>query len=304
MRKIFLYLFFCFFGLFLFSSTVLAQGANYSLEASVDKISLNEVFIAQIFISSANEVNVAHLEIAYSPDKLSLDDISFTNSVLPGVVEKDTSSRGLIKLTSFDADAFQGPHGLLVSLKFKAEAEGLSTIEILPESKIHLADGQGTDVFHYEASKKILYTTITGDTSLGGDSSGAENLFPYQSSPSYQTPAEESTPKTGVAKVVEKIASLIKVPIDFVKEKMSDKETVSTDRAKEELYFPEKDTVDYTQDRQTKLKKFINEVKVGGSSQKNKMIGLSVLIFILILIIVGLPLFLFLKKKESVENEY
>lgn len=277
---------------------VLAQSAEFSLKSDAGSVGLNEAFIAQVFLNTPQaEVNTVHLELEYSSPYLSLQEISFTDSVFPNIVEKDTSASNIIKLTAFTITPYKGNNGLIASLKFKSEGAGKADIDILSSSTIHLADGLGTDVFNHQSPPKKLNLTVSQAGVGGGvdEDVFSPPILPYDSP---RVSDQDSEPT-----FLEAILAILKKPIDFIKEKFApEAQTVSVDEEKEAIYFPENydQVADYTKDRQTKFRKLANQGKgIGGELGKTipKLFALLfVIIFVFIIVVV------FIKVKEKREN--
>lgn len=255
---------------FLFSSSLLAQTATFSLESTVKTPQKGEVFLVQIFVNTPSEINTVFLELSYPSETFLLEDVSFTGSVLPNIVERDTKTAGRIKLTSFTVTPFVGDHGLYVTLKFKAQEEGGVNISLLPSSKIHLADGKGTDSFNYQASQKSLVEPSLPPTT--------PVVSPAPTVPTSPTPMPG--PKT----ISEFISNLFK-PAEVPKE---GKITLE-DQELEKVLFPEKGVTDLTKTPGTGIQKTLNQLKT------NKTFGY--LLITLLTFIFGLVIFLLRLKR-------
>ena len=124
----------------------MSQTAQFDIEINQSKLSLGEEFIVSLFIDSGFQlVNTVFTRISYPQDKLEFIDSSFSKSEFDNLVERNTEP-GLIKLTSFTTQPYSGNHGLFVNLKFKPLVKKEAQVIIQPISKIHSADGKGTDI--------------------------------------------------------------------------------------------------------------------------------------------------------------
>lgn len=236
------------------TSRVSAQSATFSLE-STTKLQVNEVFFVQASINTPQaSINTVHLAINYSAENLSLEDISFSDSVFSNVVEKDIGVPGAINLTAFTTTPYKGNHGLIATLKFKTIASGDVNISILPSSKIHLADGKGTDVFDYQISQSSLSFIIE----------------------------QTISPSTSLARVFRPFKKKAEVAL--------------RDKEKAETLFPEQNVVDYTKNSQTKIKRFINQLK---STGKTYVILIILLFIIGLAIIFSIATFIYLSKNSK-----
>ncbi|GAF81221.1 unnamed protein product [marine sediment metagenome] len=299
MKKNILYVFLISLFFFLFSPfsllPVLAQNALFSLKSNTVNLELNEAFIVQAFVNTfEEEVNTVHLELEYSSQHLFLKEISFTDSVFPNIVEKDTSMSNTIKLTAFSITPYKGNNGLVASLKFRSKNTGRANIEILPSSKIHLADGSGTDTFNYQTSQKNFQIIISqvGDTSSPSPSPAVSPTISDQDSEPGLEPS-----------IGETIKELFTKPVDFIKEKLLPKAKITpTDEEKDRIYFPENydQVVDYTQNRQTTFKRFINQFKSIGKILGKT--GSKLLVLFFLIVFAFLAVIVFIKVKEKRKN--
>ena len=163
-----------------------AQTASYTLEQSVADPQVNEIFYVKVLVNSSVEINTVHLEIGYPPQSLKIQDLSLTNSEFPNVIERSIDEAGLIKLTAFTVSPYSGQEGLVATLKFRSLVSGGGSIDILADSKIHQADGLGTDIFSFKTTQSnltslaITETFAPTETTLSGETteSKTETLFP------------------------------------------------------------------------------------------------------------------------------
>ena len=137
------------------------QTASFDIEIQQTEIKTDEDFVVSLFIDSGlKPINTVFARLSYPPDQLEFIDSSFSKSEFDNLVERQTEP-GLIKLTSFTAKPYSGNHGLFVNLKFKPLAEKEAQVTIQPISKIHSADGKGTDVAD-PAKLPVVLTVFPG----------------------------------------------------------------------------------------------------------------------------------------------
>ena len=137
------------------------QTASFDIEIQQTEIKTGEDFVVSLFIDSTLQpVNTIFARLSYPQDQLEFVDSSFSKSEFDNLVERETEP-GLIKLTSFTAKPYSGNHGLFVNLKFKPLAEKEAQVTIQPISKIHSADGKGTDVAD-PAKLPVVLTVFPG----------------------------------------------------------------------------------------------------------------------------------------------
>ena len=137
------------------------QTAQFDVEIKQSNFSLGEEFVVSLFVDSSSQpVNTIFSRISYPQEKLEFIDSSFSNSEFDNLIERKTEP-GLIKLTSFTVQPYSGNHALFVNLKFKPLAEKEAKITIQPISKIHSADGKGTDIAN-PAKLPVVLTIFPG----------------------------------------------------------------------------------------------------------------------------------------------
>jgi len=137
------------------------QTASFDIEIQQTELKIGEDFVVSLFIDSAFQpINTIFARLSFSQDKLEFVDSSFSKSEFDNLVERKAEP-GLIKLTSFTAKPYSGNHGLFVNLKFKPLVEKEAQVTIQPISKIHSADGKGTDVAD-PAKLPVVLTVFPG----------------------------------------------------------------------------------------------------------------------------------------------
>ena len=147
--------------LFLYDKCTMPQTASFDIEIQQTEIKTGEEFVVSLFIDSAFQpVNTIFARLSYPQDQLEFVDSSFSKSEFDNLVERQTEP-GLIKLTSFTAKPYSGDHGLFVNLKFKPLAKKEAQVTIQPISKIHSADGKGTDIAD-PAQLPVVLTVFPG----------------------------------------------------------------------------------------------------------------------------------------------
>lgn len=165
----FLLLFLC-----LFPQKIFAQEktATYTLETPYTNIPLNTPFVVQVYLNTnLSEVNTVHLELTYPSDYLNLSNVSFTASTFPNIVEKDIRNPGVIKLTAYTINPSKGNNRLVTELYFNSKKTGKVEVDVLSTSKVHLADGLGTDIFNFDNSQRLLAVYIKTTDMVGGRAS-------------------------------------------------------------------------------------------------------------------------------------
>ena len=153
-----------------------------------------------------------------------------------------------------------------------------------------MANGLGTDAFNYQSSQKNLQIII----SQAGDTSSFSPL-PSPDLPVIFNP--DSEPST-----MEIIKKILTKPVDFIREKLGPKAQVTpADEEKERIYFPENyDQVsNYSENRQTKFKKAMNQFKSLGKILGKTGSNLLVLLFLILFVFLAVVIFIKLKKKRE-----
>jgi hypothetical protein len=238
---------FCLALFLIFRKPVLAQNGDAILnfESASTVFKPNEVFLVQVWLNAPRPVNTIRLLLSYSALKLKLQDISFNYANFNNVVERKTEPPGTLDLTAFTLSPFQGAHGLVTTLKFQALSEGEAIIKLLPATKVHLNDGQGTDVFDYPGSQKSLSFWI-GES---GSESSRASAMPNSVKGSAQSEEIISSP-TPVPK------SLFNFLTGFFKGR-EEANLITQDREREKVFFPEIDVMDLSK-APTSLEKLKN----------------------------------------------
>lgn len=144
------------------ATPALAQTASVEVKTSATPV-VSENFFVQFLVNSPDAaVNTAHLEISFTTTTLQFQEASFTDSVMENIVERDSNTAGLVKLTSFTTDSFRGEGGLVATIKMTALANGDAEIRLQPETTIHLADGTGNNI--YDGESVVLNFTVGSGT--------------------------------------------------------------------------------------------------------------------------------------------
>ncbi len=209
----------------------------------------NEVFLVQVWLNAPRPVNTIRLLLSYSALKLKLQDISFNYANFNNVVERKTEPPGTLDLTAFTLTPFQGAHGLVTTLKFQALSEGEAMIKLLPTTKVHLNDGQGTNVFDYPNSQKSL-TFWIGES--GSDSSRAPAI-PNSVKNSSQNEETISSPTPAPKSIFNFLAGFF--------EGREEANLIAQDREREKVFFPEIEVMDLSK-APTPLEKLKNRYPV------------------------------------------
>lgn len=209
-------------SLFLLSgNSVFSRNALLTLLASEKDPQAGETVYLQAWVDTAGEsINTVHLEIRYDIASLSYLESSFTGSVVPSVVERNTETPGLIKLTGFRTTSFSG-QGLVTTLKFRALQTDNGKVTLLPSSTIHLADGNGTNAYNETIAPVVNFptdqfttfdpATIPGLASepnsplLGQEATPPDNLFPEREVEDYTDAAPNQIEKSTreIAEIIE-----------------------------------------------------------------------------------------------------
>lgn len=279
MKKIlfFLILFF----LLLTPRSVFAQNAYYFLETTSTHIPLQSAFLVQVFVNSGEEpINTIRVGLEYPKTNLSLLETNLATSMFPNLVENNTNEPGIIYLTAFTVNPYQGERGLVATLKFQAIKNGDVKINILPDSKIHVADGIGTNIFNYQETPKSFSVVISSNVGGQGGSTASHppGALPSPASDKAQPPPFFSN----ISNLINKITRKGGV----------EPEMMPADVEKEKELTADKNVVDYTVSSQTKAKQFINKLLSGKVDSQILYPLLTIIITLAILIII----FFFIKK--------
>lgn len=148
-----------FFTIFVISAFLflpaIAKAAELSLETNSNSFVVNSIFkvLVRLDVSREESVNALDVYLKFPNQLVSLEEVSFGNSILTTIdnpiIDKTqgiVSFSGIIPGGYSDIidDNILGPSNLLATLYFKVLKPGLTNIEFLNNSKALLNDGLGT----------------------------------------------------------------------------------------------------------------------------------------------------------------
>lgn len=280
-----------FFFLLLTPRSVFAQNAYYFLETSAQNISPQSAFLVQVFVNSGDKpINTVRLGLQYPKENLSLMQVNMATSMFPNLVENNSSESGVLYLTAFTINPYQGERGLVATLKFQALKNGNAQITILPESKIHVADGNGTNVFNYQEMPNSFGVVIGGGYGGGGQSENAPSHEPVV----LPSPAAEVGPPSILSNIRGIINKLTHKPA-------AEPQMLPQDVEKEKQLTADKKVVDYTASPQTKVKQLFNKLTLGKADSQT--LFPIILTFVIILFILFIVIVIVLIRKFKHHNE-
>ena len=141
---------------FLFSGImVFAAPPSLYFEAPSPNIAPGSEFPLRVFIDSSSSLNAYSLNLNYSSDLLELIGFDNSRSIINLWQSQPVVSRGgSVKIIGGSLEPFQGRGGEIVTINFKAIAEGTATLNF-GESEVYLANGKGTKVVPQVQNLKI-----------------------------------------------------------------------------------------------------------------------------------------------------
>jgi hypothetical protein len=166
--------------LFLLMFGMSAHAATLYFDSPLGNIAASEtVFPVDIKIDTeGEEINAVDIEIDYSSDVFSIDDLSNGNSILMFWLKNPKIDNGKIIFAGIIPGGFNGKDGQLLRLFIKAKKQDLGFLNISDNSKVLLNDGRGTEI---ELNFLRYELTITEKSALQG--AEIENLIQKDTNP-------------------------------------------------------------------------------------------------------------------------
>ncbi|MEA1925745.1 MAG: hypothetical protein U9M90_00665 [Patescibacteria group bacterium] len=137
-----------------------AEAAKLFLEQAgpqEENLGLGENIHLELFFDSREQnINTIQGKIFFSSETVSLERISQENSILSYWVEPpQIKNAGEIVFSGLAPGGFNGPKGLVLSIDFLAQKEGLARIGV-GEARVLLNDGKGTELETISSEIKLL----------------------------------------------------------------------------------------------------------------------------------------------------
>jgi hypothetical protein len=135
------------FSIFYFLFSLKAQAATLYTQTANQDVYKGQTFVVNLKLDTEGvSVNSLDLKITYSKDTLEATDASAGNSVVSLWIKNPTidSTLGTVEMIGGIPNGVTGKNIPVVSLTFKASAEGLAKISIDPASKVLANDGTGS----------------------------------------------------------------------------------------------------------------------------------------------------------------
>src|SRR3989338_2532916 len=127
-----------------------AGTASLSLSPSQGAFIVGNSFDVSIFVNTnGNDINTIEVNVKFSPDTLQIVSPSAGQSFISVWITQPTFSneQGTIHFAGgLPSPGINTTAGLVYTITFRAKAPGTGTIEILPNSKVLLNDGKGTNI--------------------------------------------------------------------------------------------------------------------------------------------------------------
>ncbi|MDQ5929205.1 MAG: Cohesin protein [Bacteroidota bacterium] len=126
----------------------IANSATLSLSPSTGSYNVGDSISMRVYVNSASEsINAVSTALVFSNDTLALSSISKSGSIINywAVDPKFVNSAGQASLDGVAISGFSGQSGTIVTLNFRAIAEGSAYVRF-SNASVLANDGQGTDV--------------------------------------------------------------------------------------------------------------------------------------------------------------
>lgn len=141
-------------------------------------VSIGDTFEVSVIIDTEGDpLNAVEGALMYPKDILAIERISDGNSIVDYWIESPKEVDGQISFSGITTGGFSVRRGALLSVRFKAEAEGAGSLAFL-SGRALLNDGMGT-----EASMQFLGSTV--------EVSGAKNPVPHSIADDDTDPPED-----------------------------------------------------------------------------------------------------------------
>src|SRR3989344_3088073 len=135
---------------FVISYASAAGSASLSLSPGQGTFVVGNTFDVSIFVNTnGNDINTVEANLKFSADTLQIVSPSAGQSFISVWVTQPTFSNeeGMIHFAGgLPSPGINTTAGLVSTITFRAKAPGTATIEILPDSKVLLNDGKGTNI--------------------------------------------------------------------------------------------------------------------------------------------------------------
>ena len=174
------------FGVYLILVVPEAQAARLYFSPSSESLNVGGSSLVELRLDTEDEyINAGEISIIYPQSLLIAANLFEGSSIFDVFITRPTIIKeGEIFLSGGASTPFNGD-GLILKIAFLAEAEGQAIAGISAESKVLVADGQGSVA---SLKNETLVFTLTASRSSGGG--GFVNSIPTVSSPTHPNPTQ------------------------------------------------------------------------------------------------------------------
>ena len=165
-----------------------AQAARLYFSPSNESLNVGESSLVELRLDTEDEyINAGEISIIYPQSLLIAANLFEGSSIFDVFITRPTIIKeGEIFLSGGASTPFNGD-GLILKIAFLAEAEGQAIAGISAESKVLVADGQGSVA---SLKNETLVFTLTASRSSGSSGGGFVNSIPIVSSPTHPNPTQ------------------------------------------------------------------------------------------------------------------